>query len=107
MILRLNGKNSKSGKLIIENLRHYPAELVEQLHRLLTQGAEAQPDRRRKGFYDLDSGTRVFFIHISPVSGNVMLLASWPNERDRAAEAIRVRAASQRADCIACAGQAA
>ena len=107
MILRLSGKDSKSGKLIIENLRHYPAELVEKLHRLLAQGVEAQPDPRRKGFYDLDSGTRVFFIHISPVSGNVILLASWLKEREQAAEAIRVHAASQRSDCMTCAGQAA
>lgn len=105
MILRLNGKDSKSGKLIIENLRHYPAELVEKLHRLLAQGVEAQPDPRRKGFYDLDGGTRVFFIHVSPVSGSVMLLASWPKEREEAA--IRVRAASQRPDSVTCAGQAA
>ena len=107
MILRLNGKDGKNGKLIIENLRHYPAELVEKLHRLLAQGVEAQPDPRRKGFYDLDGGTRVFFIHVSPVSGNVMLLASWTKEREQAVEAVRIRAARQRPDCLTCAGQAA
>jgi hypothetical protein len=95
MILRLTGKN---GKLVIENLRNYPAEIVEGLHGSLVAGADARPDPHRKGFYDVSSGARVFFIHVSPVSGNVMLLATWCKEQ--APEAAHARVAGQRpADC--------
>ena len=107
MILRLNGKDTRNGRLTIENLRNYPAEMVEKLRGLLLSGVEAHADPRRKGFYDVHNGTRVFFIHVSPVSGNVMLLASWPKELERAAEAVHVRAASQRPSHMACANQAA
>jgi hypothetical protein len=71
----------------VDNLRNYPRDVVEKLSGLLTAGAEAQVDTHRKGFYDVYNGSRVFFIHISPVSGNVMLLASWLTERAKAAAA--------------------
>ncbi len=70
MILRL-GKDP-----IIDNLRHYPTETVEKLRSLLTEGAVACPDPRRKQFYDVQNGSQIFYIHIAP-SGKVLLLASW------------------------------
>ena len=74
MILRLSHLPA------IDNLRHYPREVVERLKSALKNGAPAKADPRRKGFYDVTDGERVFFIHISPVSGNVWLLASWLEE---------------------------
>jgi len=64
------------GRLIIENLRHYPDETVENLRRLLAAGAPAVPDPQRKGFYDVHNGSRVFYIHVCP-TGKVLLLATW------------------------------
>jgi len=64
----------------IDNLREYPQHLVARLSALLRDGAVARPDPRRKGFYDVADGERVFFIHISPVSGKVWLLATWAAE---------------------------
>ncbi len=60
----------------IDNLRNYPADLVEKLRALLVAGAQASPDPRRKQFYDVANGSRVFYIHLSP-TGNVWLLATW------------------------------
>lgn len=99
MILRLEGKAAEN--LRIENLRDYPGELVEKLRGLLLRGAEARPDPSRKGFYDVDNGARVFFIHVSPVSGKVMLLASW--RKQQAAEPASLRAGSSVASsqCLA------
>jgi hypothetical protein len=74
-----------NGTLKIDNLGRFPSEIVDKLRELLAQGAEALPDPRRKGFYDVLNGNRVFFIHVSPVSGNVMLLASWLKEQAAAA----------------------
>lgn len=70
MTLRLNGNTR------IDNLRDYPAEVVEKLRGLLADGAKAYPDPHRKNFYDLENGSRMFYIHVSP-SGNVWLLATW------------------------------
>ncbi|MBZ5543644.1 MAG: hypothetical protein LAO07_08190 [Acidobacteriia bacterium] len=70
MTLKLNGNTG------IDNLRNYPTEIVEKLRALLASGARAYPDPTRKQFYDLENGSRMFYIHISP-TGNVWLLASW------------------------------
>ncbi|MGA3326336.1 MAG: hypothetical protein ABSF45_17835 [Terriglobia bacterium] len=68
-----------SGPLRIENLRHHPGETVNRLRGLLVAGAYASPDPHRKGFYDLEDGDRVFYIHVSPI-GTVLLLAAWSRE---------------------------
>src|SRR5580658_4661126 len=64
-------------KPVIDNLRRYPQEIVERLAKVLREGAVAVADPRRKDFYDLADGDRSFFIHISPVTGHVWLLATW------------------------------
>ena len=61
----------------IDNPRNYPAEVVDQLGRLLVEGASAREDPRRKNFYDVEHADRTFFIHVSPLSGRVTLLAKW------------------------------
>jgi streptogramin lyase len=63
----------------IDNLRSYPADIVEKLRALLAAGAQAYPDPRRKRFYDVQNGSRMFYIHLSP-TGKVWLLATWVKE---------------------------
>ncbi len=87
MVLRLNQQPT------IENLRDYPVETVEELRQLLAAGAQAKPDPRRPDFYELEIDSRVFYIHISPVNGKVMLLATWNNKNEEPA----LLAASHRA----------
>jgi streptogramin lyase len=70
MILKLNGNTG------IDNLRNYPADIVAKLRALLAAGARAYPDPKRKEFYDVENGSRMFYIHIS-TTGSVWLLASW------------------------------
>jgi hypothetical protein len=38
------------------------------------------PDPHRQGFFEVQNGTSVYYIHLSPVSGKVMLLATWLKE---------------------------
>ena len=71
MLIRLNHGPA------IDNIHKYPQSIVDRLAMVLSAGAIAEPDARRKDFYDVTDGDRVFFIHISPVSGKVFLLASW------------------------------
>jgi hypothetical protein len=61
----------------VDNLRNYPAEIIRELEELLLSGGSALPDPQRKGFYDLENDERRFFIHISPITGKVVLLATW------------------------------
>jgi len=74
MILRLNGNTR------IEDLRNHSAEVIEKLRGLLAGGAMAYPDPHRKNFYDVENGSRWFFIHMAP-TGSVWLLASWLKEQ--------------------------
>lgn len=39
--------------------------------------ARSRPDLRRKHFFELQNGSKVFYIHISPRNGKVYLLAIW------------------------------
>ncbi|MFQ5696422.1 MAG: hypothetical protein ACE5HB_10570 [Terriglobia bacterium] len=62
---------------MIENLRHYPHQTVQALRGLLAAGALAQADPRRKHFYELENGSEVFYIHLTPRTRRVLLLATW------------------------------
>jgi hypothetical protein len=61
----------------IENPRGYAAETVEDLFNLLSSGGQGQQDPHREHFYEIEGTKDIFFIHISPITGNVVLLAKW------------------------------
>lgn len=65
-------------ELQIEDLRNHPVETVHVLRDLLLSGAELIPDQKRVGFYELRHCSTVYYIHISPVTGKILLLATWP-----------------------------
>lgn len=62
---------------MIENLRHYPPETIDSLHHLLAAGALAHADPRHENFYELENGSRIFYVYVSPASHKVILLATW------------------------------
>jgi hypothetical protein len=61
----------------IEDPREYGTDVVNDLRNLLTAGGCAQRDPHRDNFYELENDGHTFYIHISPVNGDVMLLAKW------------------------------
>ncbi len=67
----------------IEDLRHHPAETVNILRDLLLRGATAMPDPKRADFYELEHASTVYYIHVSPITGKILLLATWPAEEER------------------------
>jgi hypothetical protein len=71
MFLRINERVS------IDNLNDSPMGIVDQLQELLASGVEARPDPKRRDFYEVEKSGQVFFIHTRPLSGRVMLLATW------------------------------
>jgi hypothetical protein len=61
----------------IENPRKYESGAVEHLRHLLEVGIPAHRDPRRVNFYEIESNYETYYIHVSPISGNVVLLAKW------------------------------
>jgi hypothetical protein len=61
----------------IENPREYELGAVEHLRHLLEIGSPAQRDPQRENFYQIESNHENYYIHVSPISGNVVLLAKW------------------------------
>jgi hypothetical protein len=63
----------------IVDLGSHSQESIDDLRQLLAGDATVRPDPRRPGFFDVESGSDTYFIHVSPVTGNVLLLAMWKN----------------------------
>jgi hypothetical protein len=66
------------GNRQIEDLRDHPRELIVELGNLLASGSEAIPDPKHPEFFEVKSDEHVFYVHISPITGKVLLLATWP-----------------------------
>ncbi|MGB6525316.1 MAG: hypothetical protein WA758_06220 [Candidatus Acidiferrales bacterium] len=64
----------------IEDPRHHSQERIEVLRQLLAGGARVEPDPKRPDFYEVESGSDIYYIHISPISGKILLLAAWPKD---------------------------
>jgi hypothetical protein len=62
----------------VEALRTYPAGTLDRLAQLLAMGVSAKADPRRECFYEVESDSEVFYVHISPVNGRVLLIGIWP-----------------------------
>jgi len=67
-------------KLPIEDLRGHPAETVAALESLLaSDDTTISLDPKRRGFYEVHGEGTTYYIHVSPVSGKILLLATWPS----------------------------
>lgn len=75
--------NQAKAVAMIENPREYKISVVEQLRHLLEAGAAVQPDPRRPQFYEIEGEDETFYIHISPFTSNVVLLAKWSRQTQR------------------------
>ena len=62
---------------VIDNRWDYPADSVEKLRHALYDGVVARPDPSRSAIYEVEADGSVYYIHISPISRRVMLLAIW------------------------------
>lgn len=66
----------------IRDGRNHPAETFHHFRALLSGGAiDVQPDPKRNDFFELHRGPRVFYFYLSPVSGDVLLLAVWKDRK--------------------------
>jgi hypothetical protein len=67
----------------IEDLGNHPAATVAGLQNLLGADPHVAPDPKRSGFYEVEGRALTYYIHVSPVTGKILLLATWPNEAGR------------------------
>lgn len=74
MVMRLEHE------LNIEDPRHHSQERVETLRQLLAGGARVEADPKRSDFFEVESGSDVYYIHISPITGKIVLLAAWQKD---------------------------
>jgi hypothetical protein len=63
--------------LTIEDLGNHSAATVIELGILLAGTVNVTPDLKRKNFYEVEDGSTVYNIHVSPVSGTIFFLAAW------------------------------
>ena len=64
----------------IEDPRGHSPETVLRLRQALACGAPAAPDARRPGFFEIQADDKVFYIHVSPATQKITLLATWAHE---------------------------
>jgi len=69
----------------IQDLRNHPEAVVLSLREVLCGGATLIPDPKRRGIYEVHSNTRVYYIYVTPGSGELQLLAIWPNVAEHTA----------------------
>jgi hypothetical protein len=65
--------------LVIEDLGNHSAATVISLGLLLVGTVKVTPDAKRNDFYEIEDDGAVYYIHASPVSGTIFLLATWEN----------------------------
>ena len=68
------------GSIQIEDLGNHPTKAVADLRCLLASGACTTADPKRRGFYEVEGDSAVYYIHVSPVTGKILLLATWQND---------------------------
>ena len=72
----------------IEDPREYGVDIVNDLRTLLTAGGCAERDPHRENFYELENAGNAFYIHVSPINGDVVLLAKWPSSPKEACASV-------------------
>jgi hypothetical protein len=64
----------------IEDPRGHSPETLRRLREALASDAPVNPDARRPNFFEVQAEDQVFYIHISPITQRITLLATWACE---------------------------
>jgi hypothetical protein len=65
--------------LDIKDLGKHSVLTVLGLGILLADTVTVAPDPKRKNFYEVQGGSTVYYIYVSPISGTICLIAAWKN----------------------------
>jgi hypothetical protein len=85
----------------IRDGRGHPPEILARFRRLLRDGATIKNDPKRGDFFELRCREEVFYFYLSPISGDVLLLAVWGNGQGRPRASAFCERLSAQADCPA------
>lgn len=65
----------------IEDIRDHSPEIVITLQKALASGGtRVRPDSKRPNFFEIQADPLVYYVHISPATGKILLLGTWPAE---------------------------
>lgn len=70
----------QTAELKIEDPRGHSPETLQRLRQALASGVPADPDARRPNFFEVHAEDQVFYVHISPLTQRITLLATWSRE---------------------------
>jgi hypothetical protein len=73
-------KGNCGKEVAIEDLGNHSLEAVRGLRACLAAQPKLMRDPKRKNLFELQGCSSIYYIHVSPVSGKVSLLATWPSE---------------------------
>jgi hypothetical protein len=68
----------------VQDVRNHSQELVQRLETLLLRGASLLPDPRHPGFFEIQNEEQVYYVHVVPHTGKVLLLATWSHTHELA-----------------------
>jgi hypothetical protein len=71
-----------TAELKIEDPRGHSPETLRRLRQALASGAPVDPDARRANFFEIQAEDQVFYIHVSPLTQRITLLATWSHESE-------------------------
>ena len=69
--------------LDIKDLGKHSAVTVIRLGIVLAGAANVTPDPKPKNFYEVEGGSTVYYIYVSPITGTISLIATWKNMAQR------------------------
>ena len=67
-------------ELAIEDIGSHPAEVLRGLRACLAAKSQLVPDPKRTSLFEVQGCSSVYYVHVSPISGKISLLATWPSE---------------------------
>jgi hypothetical protein len=67
----------------IKDLGKHSALTVIGLGIVLAGTVNVTPDPKRNNFYEVEGGSAVYYIYLSPVTGTISLIATWKNMSQR------------------------
>jgi hypothetical protein len=75
------------GRFQIEDLGNHSTQAVADLYCLLAGGATTTADPKRHGFYEIEGESTIYYVHLTPATGKILLLATWQNANIPAGDA--------------------
>lgn len=75
--------NNRKQPLLLEDLRNHSLEQLMELRFSLRSGAHLRPDPRRRGFFEVEGYSHVFYIFKYPSGTKLLLIAVWELDQPR------------------------